>query len=71
MASEVDADVDDDVGLKCSNGNTGTSVISVKGRTECPWKTRTYRRAGMGLTFGNACLNHERCSGLAALVCCW
>lgn len=71
MASEVVVDVDDDVDRRCSNGNTGTSVISGTARTECPWKTRTYRRAGMGSTFGNACLNRERCSGLAALVCCW
>lgn len=71
MASEVVVDVDDDVDRRCSNGNTGTSVISGTARTECPWKTRTYRRAGMGLTFGNACLNRERCNGLAALVCCW
>lgn len=71
MASEVVVDVDDDVDRRCSNGNTGTSVISGTVRTECPWKTRTYRRAGMGLTFGNACLNRERCNGLAALVCCW
>lgn len=73
-ASGVDfdvGDVDDDADWKCSNGNTGTSVISVTGRTEFPWKTRTCKRAGRGWTFGNACLNRERCSGSAALVCCW
>lgn len=68
MGMVVVEDENDAVGWTCSNEKVVmTSEIFVTARTECLWKTMTYRKAVRAWTFGNAYLSHERCSGLVVL----